>query len=116
MTLQEAFVTCMKKYAIFTGRASRSEYWWFVVCQILIALGLATVSRELSSLSTIVFLLPSLAVGARRLHDIGKSGWWMCITLIPIIGAFIFIYWCAQEGQSGPNAYDTVEVTKTPSI
>lgn len=104
MNMQEAFLTCLKKYAIFSGRATRSEYWWFVLAQILIIVGMTMVNETLGGLVTLLLLMPVVSVAARRLHDIGKSGWWILISAVPLIG-LIFIYWAVQPSQAGANEY-----------
>jgi len=87
MGIQQAFVTCLKKYADFSGRATRPEYWWFVLCEVLI-LGIASlISDTLPGLFALALVLPALAVGARRLHDTGRSGWWLLLMLVPFMGA-----------------------------
>lgn len=105
MEIQEAFVTGIKKYAVFSGRASRSEYWWFILCEVLIIVGASAISSTLGSLTGLVLLLPVLAAGARRLHDIGRSAWWMLIGFIPVIGTLLLIYWAVQPSQSGANEF-----------
>ena len=81
--MQEAFVSCVEKYAVFSGRAERSEYWWFVLCDILIVVGVSMLSQKLGSLAALGLLMPAIAVGARRPHDIGHSGWWSLIAQSP---------------------------------
>jgi uncharacterized membrane protein YhaH (DUF805 family) len=105
MGIQEAFVTCMKKYATFSGRATRSEYWWFALCEILI-LGVASMlSDNLAGLAALALLLPAVAVGARRLHDIGRSGWWLLVALVPFVGGLVVLYWTVLPSQAGANAF-----------
>ena len=119
MDFLTAVRTCFSKYATFSGRARRSEYWWFVLFNILANLALNVVDAALfgfghgmmtgqamlpfSSIYSLAVFLPSLAVGARRLHDIGRSGWWLLIWLIPVIGWVILIWWLATKGDEGPN-------------
>jgi uncharacterized membrane protein YhaH (DUF805 family) len=103
--MQEAFVTCMKKYAVFSGRAARPEYWWFILCEILIVVGVSMINNRLGSLAGLVLLLPALGVAARRLHDIGRSAWWMLVGFIPVIGTLLLIYWAVQPSQPGPNEF-----------
>ena len=105
MGIQQAFVTCLKKYADFSGRATRSEYWWFVLCEVLI-LGIASlISDWLPGLFALALVLPALAVGARRLHDTGRSGWWLLLMLIPFIGGLFLLYWAVLPSQPGANAF-----------
>ena len=105
MGIQQAFVTCLKKYADFSGRATRSEYWWFVLCEVLI-LGIATLINDtLPGLFALALVLPALAVGARRLHDTGRSGWWLLLMLIPFIGGLFLLYWAVLPSQPSANAF-----------
>ncbi len=113
----EWYLKVLKNYVGFSGRARRKEYWMFVLFNVIFAivamvldnvLGLA--SKELGygpiyGLYALAMILPSLAVAARRLHDIGKSGWWQLIALIPIIGVIVLIVWYATDGDRGDNAY-----------
>lgn len=117
MDLMTAVKTCFGKYATFSGRARRSEYWWFVLFNVLVNFALGIVDgvlfgfhgdaapQVLSGLYALVILLPSLAVAVRRLHDLGRSGWWLLIWLIPLIGWIILIWWFATKGEDGPNGY-----------
>jgi len=103
--IQKAVKTCLTKYADFTGRAARPEFWWFVLAQFVVGVILNMILPVLGGLFSLALLVPSLAVGARRLHDIGKSGWLQLLGLIPIIGWLILIYWAAQPGETGSNKY-----------
>ncbi|AMO23453.1 DUF805 domain-containing protein [Ramlibacter solisilvae] len=103
--IKKAVITCFKKFAEFGGRADRPEFWYFALAQFVVLFVLGIVSWTLQSLASLVFLIPSLAVGARRLHDIGKSGWWMLLGLIPVIGWLVLIYFAIQPGQPGANEY-----------
>lgn len=104
MTFGESIRTCFSKYATFDGRATRSEYWWFFLFTFLVTIAAGIVSESLSGLLSLALLLPSLAVGARRLHDIDKSGWFLLVWFIPIIGWIIMIVWAVQEGKE-PNRF-----------
>ena len=104
MTFGESISTCFAKYGNFNGRASNSEFWWWMLFAFLASLVLGLISPRLSSLFSLATLLPSLAVSARRLHDIGRSGWWQLIALIPLIGLIVLIYWYVQDAEE-PNAY-----------
>ena len=110
MNFTEAVKTCYAKYATFTGRASRSEYWWFYLFFMLVILALAGLST-ISDMFGMVYgvfmlgsLIPSIAVGVRRLHDTDKSGWWILLGLVPFIG-LLLIYFLAIAGTSGDNRF-----------
>lgn len=109
--VQKAVKTCLGKYADFNGRAARPEFWWFMLAQILVLLIAGMVHNLLEALVSLALLLPGLAVGARRLHDIGKSGWLQLLWLVPVIGWAILIYWAAQPSAAGENAYGSADVT-----
>ena len=109
------YVEVLKKYAVFDGRASRPEYWYFVLFNFIAGVALAILDVLLGTVSSggfglfysiylLVVLLPSIGVGIRRLHDINRSGWWLLIGLIPIVG-LILIAWAATEGDAGANQY-----------
>ena len=110
------YLSVLQKYAVFEGRASRTEFWMFVLINIIISILLGVVSsfikipgaNYLSSLYSLVVLLPSLAVGARRLHDTDRSGWWQLIGLIPLIGWIVLIVFWAMSGQPGDNQHGPV--------
>lgn len=99
MTFQESIKICFAKYADFSGRASRPEYWWFILFIILAGLAISLVSQELSGLFTLGTLLPSIAAAARRLHDTNRSGWWQLIVLVPVVGFIVLVVLLAQEGK-----------------
>lgn len=106
------YVGVLKNYAVFSGRASRAEFWWFVLINLIISVVLSIISLIigdkngiLSTLYSLAILIPSLAVGVRRLHDIGKSGWWLLIALIPIIGSIILIVFYVMDSQAEQNQY-----------
>jgi|GWRWMinimDraft_6_1066014.scaffolds.fasta_scaffold06599_2 uncharacterized membrane protein YhaH (DUF805 family) len=115
MDFQTAVKTCLtKKYADFSGRASRPEFWWFVLAQFLASAVVSVVSSLLATVLALGLLIPSLAAGARRLHDLGKSGWLQLLGLIPIIGWILLIYWAAQPGEAGANKYGEPPVPGAP--
>jgi uncharacterized membrane protein YhaH (DUF805 family) len=110
------YLKVLRQYADFTGRARRTEYWMFVlftaIIQIVLAvldslLGLAFMpgTGVLTMLYLLAVLLPSLGVSVRRLHDTGRSGWWVLIGLVPFLGAIVLIVFAALEGDRGPNAF-----------
>ena len=96
MTFQQSIRACFTKYADFTGRASRSEFWWFTLFVIIVAATLSYLSQPWSAAFSVAIFLPQLAVGARRLHDIGKSGWWQLFALVPIAGIILLVILWAQ--------------------
>ena len=103
MTFVESIKTCFGKYAHFEGTASRSEYWWFFLFLFLAASFIGVFSTTLQMGFNIATLLPSLAVGARRLHDTDRSGWWQLLYFVPLVGWIVLIVFWAQE--SRPNRY-----------
>ncbi|MDR7335280.1 DUF805 domain-containing protein [Roseateles asaccharophilus] len=104
MTFQESIRTCFSKYVDFSGRASRSEYWWFFLFLVIIYVAGALFSDFIYYLLVLGTFLPSLAVAVRRLHDTDRSGWWLLIGFIPLIGGIILIVLLAQEGKGGVDA------------
>lgn len=100
MTFQESIRVCFSKYADFSGRASRSEYWWFVLFIVLASLGISMISDVLGGIFALATLLPSIAAATRRLHDTNRSGWWQLICLVPIIGGIVLIVFLAQDSKS----------------
>jgi uncharacterized membrane protein YhaH (DUF805 family) len=110
------YIEVMKKYAVFSGRARRQEYWMFVLSNVIIVLFLSIIDgiagsdsessrNTLTTLYGLTVLLPGLAVSVRRVHDTGRSGWWMLIGLIPIIGAIVLLIFIIQDSQLMDNQY-----------
>lgn len=110
------YLEVLRKYATFDGRAHRTEFWMFVLVNIIVSIGLNIVDAIigtdgalgaglLSSIYALAILIPTLAVAVRRLHDIGRSGWWLLIALIPIVGFIILIVWYATKGERAANRY-----------
>jgi len=99
MTFQESIRVCFSKYADFSGRAGRSEYWWFFLFIVVVSLAASMIGHVLSGLFSLATLLPSIAVATRRLHDTGRSGWWQLICFVPVIGIIVLIVFLAQEGK-----------------
>lgn len=113
----EWYLKCIKLYAEFNGRARRKEYWMFVLFNFIFAIVVSVIDTILGStgilsiLYTLFIFLPSLAVTVRRLHDTGRSGWWLLIGLVPIIGFFVLLFFMVQDGDDfdndfGPNPKD----------
>ena len=112
--MQKSIKICFKKYANFNGRASRSEYWWFQLFYIIVAfvavifdsmyIDNSQTMGPLELVTTLALLLPALAVTARRLHDVGRSGWWMLI-FITVIGMIPLLIWYISVGTRSKNKY-----------
>ncbi|MEU4193881.1 DUF805 domain-containing protein [Kribbella sp. NPDC026611] len=112
------YLDVLKKYAVFAGRARRKEYWMFVLFSAIVSIILSIIDRiagldygpnnssgVLSTIYSLAVLIPSLAVGVRRMHDTNRSGWWILINLIPCVGWIVWIVFAAQEGGAGDNQY-----------
>ncbi|MBB6306526.1 DUF805 domain-containing protein [Xanthobacter tagetidis] len=128
MTFQESVGSCFRQYATFTGRASRSEFWWFWVFTLLVDVAAFIVSATLiggsvtavggadgmswfvatqgwlPGLVHLALFLPSLAVAIRRLHDVGRSGWWFLILFVPF-GFFVLLFWWVQPSERMANRF-----------
>ena len=99
------FIGALKKYADFTGRARRAEYWMFILIYMIISVVLSVLGLEVVSfILGLALLIPSTSIAARRLHDTGRSGWWQLIAIIPIIGIIVLIYFLAQDSHEA-NEY-----------
>lgn len=116
MSFQDAVTTVLtKKYADFSGRARRSEYWWFSLFLFLVYVGILVVFNAILGLRTLSTLLiwvawlgvivPGIAVTVRRLHDTGKSGWWILISLIPLVGPIVMLVFTVSDSTPGDNQY-----------
>jgi len=104
MKFMDAVKTCFAKYADFSGRASRSEYWWFVLFEVIVLIVAQLIHQYVYAIAALGFLLPALAAGARRLHDIGKSGWFLLLGLIPLVN-FYLLFLLVQPSQPDSNAF-----------
>ena len=113
MQIIDAFkIAVMQKYATFSGRANRAEFWYFILANLLIYFALGIVSSVwpkfagiLLGIFAIGMVVPSLAVTIRRLHDTGRSGWFYLITLVPLVGGLILLYFLVQSGNEAANNY-----------
>ncbi|MEC7761364.1 MAG: DUF805 domain-containing protein [Pseudomonadota bacterium] len=125
MNMMQAVQTVFSKYATFSGRARRSEFWWFVLFYIIVNLVLSIVDSFLFGTTTttdtgfsastdtpilsgifwLATIIPYLAVSVRRMHDVNRVGWWILIGFIPLIGAIVLIVWFATGGDKGGNRF-----------
>ena len=103
----EAVKLYFTRYADFKGRSRRSEYWWVVLFNMLVSTVIGMTIADLAAVWSLITLIPSLALCIRRLHDTGRSGWWVLINLIPLVGSIIMIVFLCQDStednQWGPN-------------
>lgn len=109
--ITDNYLGVLRKYAVFNGRAPRTEYWWFVLANLIVSVAISIISKDLNNLYGILTFLPGLGVGVRRLHDVGKSGhflWWL---LLPIAGLIIVITKLAKKGHHGENKYGPIPAT-----
>lgn len=113
------FVDALRKYVDFSGRASRAQFWWFLLVAIVISIVLSILDNALgtvpdgqywssgllSSLFSLAIFLPSLALLVRRLHDTGRSGWWVLLVLVPCIGLIAWFVFALQASENGVNQW-----------
>ena len=123
MNFMDAVKSGYQNYVTFSGRASRPAFWWWFLFQIIASAVIALIfggtkfvadpgtmavhyqGGIIANIWTLANLLPGIAVGVRRLHDLDKSGWWTFIVLIPLVGWIILIVWYCTKGTAGPNRY-----------
>lgn len=118
VSFSQAVRMAFDSYCRFQGRSSRSEYWWWVLFVAILSfcigiiegiLGFSmTAVQTTSGILSLALLLPGLGLSVRRLHDIGKSGWWILLGFIPLVGAIVLIIWFAQNSQMQDNQYGPV--------
>lgn len=116
VSFQEAIERALKfNYCNFDGRASRSEFWWFALFSFIVSFVIGIVFAFnpkfldiASGLFSLAMLLPSLGLSVRRLHDVGMSGWWILLSLIPLVGAIILLVWFCKDSVPYPNEYGPV--------
>jgi uncharacterized membrane protein YhaH (DUF805 family) len=96
---------CLAKFVDFSGRAPRSEYWWFYLTVMVNLIIANLIGGARGTLMVLVLWVPSLAVSVRRLHDTGKSGWWLLMLLIPVVGPILLTVWFASPGDRQANVY-----------
>jgi uncharacterized membrane protein YhaH (DUF805 family) len=114
MNFQTAVASCFSNYATLSGRARRSEYWYFVLFHLLAQAVTAVLDIVLfphvafgpiNTIASLVLLMPSVAVSVRRLHDIGRTGWWLLLGLIPLLGQLVLLIWACQRGEAQDNRF-----------
>jgi uncharacterized membrane protein YhaH (DUF805 family) len=123
MGLSGAVRDALSRFADFNGRTSRAGYWWWVLFILLVQLATGIVDavlvapllgfaafdtdagQPLGFVAALALLVPSLAAAARRLHDIGRTGWWILAPIIPILGALVLLWFLVQRGDEGPNRF-----------
>lgn len=113
VSFREAVTRALKEnYCNFEGRASRSEYWWFCLFQVILGCVVSvlfsfsqTLYLTMSGVVNLALLLPSLGLSVRRLHDTNHSGWWLLIGLVPFIGLIVLLVWFIQDSEHHPNQY-----------
>ncbi|HKM88768.1 MAG TPA: DUF805 domain-containing protein [Xanthobacteraceae bacterium] len=116
MNFGQAITSGFSNYVNFSDRAIRSEYWyWFlfvVLCQIATMIIDSVIGVQLTtSILSLAVLLPGIAVGVRRLHDLDRTGWWLLLGLVPLIGAIVLIVWFCTRGTPGPNRFGADPLT-----
>ena len=111
------YLEALKKYAVFSGRSRRKEYWYFVLFSLVVSLALSAVDALLGTFPSsanvgllggiygLAVLIPSIAVSVRRLHDIDRTGWWVLISLVPVIGSIVLLVFAVLDGTPGQNRF-----------
>lgn len=111
MSIGQSVSTVLKNYAVFRGRASRPEFWWYYLVYIIVAIIIGLIDQAigannvLTGIYVLALFLPTLAVIFRRLHDSDKRGWWILIQLIPIVGTIVMLVFLASKGTPGDNRF-----------
>ena len=122
MSFMDATKSCFQQYVGFSGRASRSEYWFFYLSFILVVIGMTVLTvvsafvldalsglmGMLTMVAYFAFILPFISVSVRRLHDLGKTGWMFLVVFIPFVGGILLLVWFVSDGQAHDNAYGAV--------
>ena len=110
MSFPEAVRACLSQYVTFTGRARRSEYWWFVLFVALVSLVASSIDfaaniMVFQVIAGVALLLPNLAVAVRRLHDTDRTGWWLLIGLVPVVGTIVLLVFMLFDSDPEANKY-----------
>jgi uncharacterized membrane protein YhaH (DUF805 family) len=102
------FLRVLRRAFDFNTRSSRAEFWWFMLFQILISVAIIIILPILSTLFSLIILIPSISVAIRRLHDIKKSGWWLCTIFIPLIGIILLIIFWIKASEQSSNQWGAI--------
>ena len=122
MNFSQAVKTCFAKYFTFSGRASRSEYWFIILFFWLLMFVTAIIDivvfpnqkyMVINLIANLLIVIPSISVAARRLHDVGRSGWWQLL-YITIVGAILLLYWFIKKGDAGDNKHGSNPLQTLP--
>jgi uncharacterized membrane protein YhaH (DUF805 family) len=106
-----SYMAALRRYAEFSGRSRRSEFWIFALVNFLVSLALGLIEAvvglppSLSVIYALFVLIPWIAVTVRRLHDTDRSGWWILVWFVPVIGFFVMLLFMILEGTKGPNRF-----------
>ncbi len=117
MTMPQAIGSAFARWQTFNGRAGGTEYWWFVLFGTIV-FGLASLLDHAAfgrdalfgAIGTLVFLMPYIAVAVRRLHDTNRSGWWLLLVFVPLVGNVVLLIWFCTPSMSGPNRFGPMSV------
>ena len=122
------YLEALKNYAVFSGRSRRKEYWYFVLCNVIVSLVLSGLDALLGTFSSsanvgllsgiyaLAIIIPTLAVSVRRLHDIDRTGWWVLIHLVPVIGSIVLLVFAVLDGTPGENRFGSNPKGSTPRM
>jgi uncharacterized membrane protein YhaH (DUF805 family) len=121
MGFGQAISTGFAKYFNFHDRACRSEFWYWTLFTMIVAIVAALIDMKLDTQLVagawnLVTLIPGLAISIRRLHDLDRSGWWVLLSFIPLVGAIILLVWFATKGTAGPNRYGPDPIAATTPL
>ena len=120
------YLEALKNYAVFSGRSRRKEYWYFVLCNVIVSLVLSGLDALLGTFSSsanlgllsgiyaLAIIIPTLAVSVRRLHDIDRTGWWVLIHLVPVIGSVVLLVFAVLDSTPGENRFGSNPKGSTP--
>ena len=101
----EAIKLFFRNFTNFNGRSRRSEYWWVCLFNMIVSTAITMILPDIAWIWSVVIFVPTLSLCVRRLHDIGKSGWWYLIALIPLVGAIILIIWFCKDSSPDANQW-----------